>query len=128
MGSTDIVERAVRAHVRAFNQRDIDALMAGLLDDVTWATGRDVLRGADAVRQLFANAFATLAPTLSVVSVIAADDVAACELRERLTHRGVTREDHIAGFYRFRGRQINSVKIYREGSADVDGRPGASST
>jgi hypothetical protein len=109
----------VRRHIEAFNTRDLDALLAGLGDDATWATGADDFRGIPALRQLFASAFAELSPSLQLQSLVAQDDRVACELREDYIADGVERSDHIAAFYRVDDGLITAVKIYREGSADT---------
>lgn len=41
---TDAVT-ALEAHVRAFNERDLDALLAGFTGDATWITGTTTIRG-----------------------------------------------------------------------------------
>ncbi|HEU5243389.1 MAG TPA: nuclear transport factor 2 family protein [Gaiellaceae bacterium] len=109
----------VKRHIDAFNARDLDALMAGFSGDATWATGSDSFRGAADLEELFASAFAELSPRLHVESLLAQGDRVACELREDYLVDGARRTDHIAGFYRVEAGLITSVKIYREGSADV---------
>ena len=39
------VAAAIGSHVRAFNDRDIDALMSGFTDDACWISGSTVVRG-----------------------------------------------------------------------------------
>jgi uncharacterized protein len=39
------VAAAIGNHVRAFNDRDVDALMSGFTDDACWITGSSVVRG-----------------------------------------------------------------------------------
>ena len=109
----------VKRHLDAFNEQDLDALMAGLSEDATWVTGTDRLRGVAALRELFASAFADLAPLLHIESLVVDGDRVASELREEYTVDGVARTDHIAAFYRVENGLITAVKIYREGSADV---------
>lgn len=110
---------AVREHVRAFNEHDLDALMAGFTDDAVWITGSTVVTGRVALTDFFARAMAGLMPTLTVHSLVATADRAACELVETITVDGRERIFHIAGFYRFEAGLIATAKIYREGSADV---------
>ena len=109
----------VRAHIEAFNARDLGTLMAGLDEDANWVTGTDRLRGAAALEQLFAAAFAEISPRLHIESLLVQDERVVCELREDYTAHGVERTDHIAAFYRVEDGLITAVKIYREGSADV---------
>lgn len=110
---------AVREHVRAFNDHDLDALMAGFTDDAVWITGSTVVAGRAALTDFFARALAGLMPTLTVHNLVAAADRAACELVETITVDGLERVFHIAGFYRLEAGLITRAKIYREGSADV---------
>lgn len=84
------VAAAIGEHVRAFNERDIDALMSGFTDDACWITGSSVARGQAELRELFASAMTGLLPTLTVQNLLATS-----------------------------GR-IASAKIYREGSAELD--------
>ena len=109
----------VRAHIEAFNTRDLDALMAGLSEDASWVTGTDRLRGSAALEQLFAAAFAEISPRLHIESLLVQSNRVVCELREDYTIDGVERTDHIAAFYRVEAGLIAAVKVYREGSADV---------
>jgi hypothetical protein len=109
----------VKAHVEAFNARDLGALMAGLSEEASWVTGTDHLRGDAALEQLFTAAFAEISPRLHIESLLVQHDRVVCELREDYTADGVERTDHIAAFYRVEAGLITAVKIYREGSADV---------
>lgn len=106
-------------HVRAFNARDVDALMAGFTDDAVWITGGIRVTGRPALTEFFTSAMTGLLPTLRVHSVVAETDRAACELVETLTADGVRHTFHIAGFYRLRDGRIAAAKIYREGSAEL---------
>ncbi|MFD8596270.1 nuclear transport factor 2 family protein [Kitasatospora sp. NPDC059646] len=110
---------AVHEHVRAFNARDLDALMRGFTEDAVWITGTTTVRGRAALTELFAAAMAELLPTLTVRTLLADRDRAACQLVETLTVAGEQRVCSIAGFYELRDGRIASAKIYREGSADV---------
>jgi hypothetical protein len=114
------IERAalVRDHLRAFNARDLGRLMGGLAETVVWRTGRDVVVGRPAVEVFLGDAMSGLLPTLQLRSLVADEDLVACELEERYRHGGVDRQAAIAAFFRFTGDQISEVKVYREGSAD----------
>lgn len=106
-------------HIAAFNDRDLDALLAGFADDALWVTGKYTCRGHVELRELFAGAFSSIAPRLEVRSVLAVDDLVAAELVEYMVV-----DDHevtapIAGFYTVRDGRILRAKIYREGSADI---------
>ena len=113
-------EATIRAHVAAFNQGDLPALLAGFAPDAVWRTGETVVRGADELAELFAGAISALRPTLTVRTLVAAGDRVACELTERLTAPSGERTDPIAGFYELSDGLITAARIYRAGSADVD--------
>ena len=108
----------VRDHIAAFNARDLDRLIACFSTDATWVTGTDRFEGTAELAKLFADAFAELSPTLTITNIVVDRDHAACEMSEQLIANGVTRVDHIAGFYHLRSGRITAAKIYREGSAD----------
>lgn len=112
------IEELLRAHVDAFNDRDLDALMAGFADDARWVTGRSTASGRAELTELFAGAMKGILPTLTIRELITGPGRAAAEMVEEYTHDGVAHVDHIAGFYVFRDGLIVSAKIYREGSAD----------
>ncbi|WP_042402568.1 nuclear transport factor 2 family protein [Streptacidiphilus carbonis] len=115
-----IAPRALlQAHLDAFNAGDLDALMAGFADDAVWRTGSDTAAGRPELTELFGWAMANIMPKLTVRSVVAEGESAACELTETLTHDGVTSAVPIAGFFRFRDGLIVSATVYREGSADL---------
>ena len=113
------VAALIEEHIRAFNDRDIDALMSGFTDDACWITGAAVARGRAELTELFSSAMAGLLPTLTIQDLLTAPDRVACQLIERLSVRGEEQVFFIAGFYQFRDGRIASAKIYREGSAEV---------
>lgn len=110
---------ALRDHVSAFNARDLDGLMAGFTDDAVWISGTTVVRGRAELAEFFGKAMEALMATLSISSLLAERDRAACQLTETLNVDGVERSYAIAGFYELRDGRISSAKIYREGSAEV---------
>lgn len=110
-------DELVRAHVRAFNDRDLDGLLRTLADDAVWTTGRTTVRGRAELAAFFAGAFAGLDASLTVRTLLADGRIAAAELTEAF---GRARAVPIAGFYELAGGRISRVRIYREGSADPD--------
>jgi ketosteroid isomerase-like protein len=110
---------AVRAHIRAFNERDLAALTAGFTQDAHWVTGSTEVRGREQLAEFFGAAMTGLLPTLTVHELLVDGDRAACRMTESLTLDGVPRSFAIAGFFRLRDGLISSAKIYREGSAEV---------
>ena len=113
------IEELVRAHVDAFNGRDLDGLLAGFADDARWVTGKHIAVGSEELTELFDGAMKGLLPTLTITDLIVGADRAAAQMVEHYTHGGVQHVDHIAGFFVFSDGLIVSAKIYREGSADL---------
>lgn len=109
----------IRDHVRAFNTRDLDALLAGFTDDAVWITGTSVARGRAELAGLFADAMAGLLPTLTLETLLAQGDRAAAQMTETLTAGGREQTFSIAAFYLLRDGRIASAKVYREGSAEI---------
>jgi limonene-1,2-epoxide hydrolase len=108
----------VRAHVSAFNERDLVGLLDGLSLEVVWQTGADTIVGRAEVGALMAAAFEGLTPSLEIRSVVAGDAAAAVEMVEHYRYQGVDEDAVIAAFFAFDGPLIKRVKVYREGSAD----------
>ena len=79
----------VRAHVLAFNERDLVGLLDGLSLEVVWQTGADTIVGRAEVGALMAAAFEGLTPSLEIRSVLAGDAVAAVEMIEHYRYEGV---------------------------------------
>jgi hypothetical protein len=116
----DQMERTIHEHVAAFNAHDLPRLLSSLAQDIIWQTGHDTFRGRDELAEVFSDAFRTIAPSLTLHSLLIDHDRAACELRDHMTVDGVEREDWIAGFYVVDATGvIRSVKIYRQDSADI---------
>ncbi|MFI9786746.1 nuclear transport factor 2 family protein [Kitasatospora sp. NPDC051984] len=116
---TDSTTAAIGEHIRAFNHRDVAALMNGFTDDAVWITGTTIVRGRAALTELFTDAMAELLPTLTIQNLLVTTDHAACQLIETLTVASEERVYSIAGFYHLRDGLIASAKIYREGTADI---------
>ncbi|WP_405912775.1 nuclear transport factor 2 family protein [Streptomyces sp. NBC_00963] len=109
----------IHEHVRAFNARDLDALLAGFTEDALWVTGTTAVRGRVALAEFFQDAMQGLLPTLTVQSLVTEGSEAACQLTETLTVHGDEQTFSLAGFYLLHNRRIASAKIYREGKAEV---------
>jgi hypothetical protein len=108
----------VRAHVSAFNERDLVELLDGLSLEVVWQTGAETIVGRAAVGALMVAAFEGLTPSLEIRSVVAGDAAAAVELVEHYRYECVEEVAAIAALFAFDGPLIKRVKVYREGSAD----------
>jgi hypothetical protein len=104
-------EDLVRAHVDAFNRRDLSALVNGLAADVVWSTGADVFRGRTSVRKFLADAVRGLLPQLRLATIVADETRVACEFHETYHHAGENHEVSIAAFFEFAGGVITRVKV-----------------
>lgn len=117
-------QRVVRAlvldHVEAFNAQDRDRLLKGLAEDVVWSTGRDTIRGAGTLAEIFDAGLWAMHPSLTVRHLLVDGDRAAAQMWEVLTVTGEQRRLAIAAFFYVRNGHIRRVKVYREGSADID--------
>lgn len=118
-------EDLVKRHVRAFNDRDVDALLADFADRATWVTG-DYTVPSGGLRDFFTGAFDALVPELVLHRVIDGGDAVAVEMTERWTHEGEAKTasliavfDLEPGIFVSDPGKIRSAKIYREGSADA---------
>jgi uncharacterized protein (TIGR02246 family) len=109
----------VYQHLAALNRGDLDGLLDTLADDAVWVTGEHVVRGRDDLAEFFRTALTQLAPQLSVTRIIVDGPLAACELLETVVFDGERRDFSIAAFYEVAEGRIASVKVYREGSAEV---------
>jgi ketosteroid isomerase-like protein len=110
----------VLGHVAAFNDHSTERLLAGLSEDVVWVTGQDRVAGQDGVRDLFDDWLWSLDPMLTVRSLVVDRSLAAAELVEELTVDGQRKIMNIAAFFQIRGDRLAQVKVYREGSADIE--------
>lgn len=110
----------VDEHLAAFNAHDSVRLLAGFAEDAAWATGQDVMRGRDVLAELFDEGLWELAPALTTITILADEHTVAAELYERITIDGEQREFSIAAFFHVADGRIKSVKVYREGTADID--------
>lgn len=110
----------VARHIAAFNAHDTDDLLSTLAADAVWNTGRDTMRGQKALAELFDQGLWELNPSLTVRSLLSEGNTVAAQLDEELTIGGEPRRFVIAGFFDVRHGQIQVVKIFREGNADIE--------
>lgn len=118
-------EDLVKRHVKAFNDKDVDALLADFTDDATWVTG-DYIVPPGGLREFFTGAFDALVPHLTLRRVIDGGDAVAAEMTEQWTHDGTTRTAALIAVFELAPGvfisdpgTIRSAKIYREGTADA---------
>lgn len=110
----------VDEHLAAFNAHDTQRLLAGFAEDAVWATGQDVLRGRQALAELFDEGLWQLAPALTTLAIVADERRVAIELHERITVANEERAFDIAAFFTVSAGLIRTAKVYREGSADIE--------
>jgi ketosteroid isomerase-like protein len=115
----DRTAAVVRKHVEAFNDGDLERLLAGFAEDALWITGQTVVRGRNELTSLFGDAIDGLRPHLAVENLITEHGRAACQLTETLLFEHEQRSYSIAVFFRLHDGLITSAKVYREGSAEV---------
>jgi len=70
----------VRAHMSAFNERDLGGLLDELSLEVVWQTGADAIVGRAEVGTLMAAACEGSTPSLEIRSALAGDALAAVEM------------------------------------------------
>jgi uncharacterized protein (TIGR02246 family) len=106
----------VEAHLAAFNERDVDAVMALFAEDAVFATADQLVVGRRGLRALFGDSFAApVTAALELRRAVVAGDTAACELVERLTlPSGETTELDVAAFYTVRDGALVRVRVYRD--------------
>lgn len=105
----------VQAHLRAFNERDLEAVMAGFDPDAVFTMAEQLVIGARAIRQAFADSFAADARArLEVQRAVADGDTVACELIEHIQAQGMAHTLEVAAFYTVRGGRLVRVRIYRD--------------
>ena len=105
----------VREHVAAFNERDLDAVMATFADDAVLASGEQVVVGHRALRTLFADSFsAPVSARLELNRSVVSGTTAACELTETLEAAGASHTLEVAAFYTVHRGRLTRVKIYRD--------------
>lgn len=107
----------VRAHLAAFNARDLDAVMATFQEDAVFSTADHLVVGSRGIAALFGDAFREFEASLELRAAVVQDDTVACELTERVTAEGMGAELPLAAFYTVRGGRLARVKVYREGTA-----------
>lgn len=112
-------------HLEAFNEHSTERLLAGFTADAVWATGRDTCRGRSQLAGLFDAGLWELNPSLTLSTLLCDGDAVAVELLEELEVDGERRRFAIAAFFQIRDGLIHAAKVYREGSADIDGRSAA---
>jgi len=116
---TNEIREIVLRHFDDFNSHNTTRLLAGLRSDVEWATGQDLISGAAQVEEIFDDGLWDLSPSLHPEFLVIEGHRAAVRCRESIVIDGSECEFQIAIFFEIRDGLIASVKVYREGSADL---------
>lgn len=114
------VRATVLEHFDAFNHHDTKRLLAGLHEDVTWVTGTDRYQSLAAMSDVFDDWLWAMQPRIDLVRLIVDANSAAAECVEHLLIDGQPVAFPIAVFFTVRDGLLLAVKVFREGSADVD--------
>jgi GNAT superfamily N-acetyltransferase len=109
----------VREHVDAFNAHDTERLLRGFDEEISWHTGSDVVNGRDALRTVFDDWLWARAPRLEVMHLVVDGERAAMECVEHMVLEGQPVEFPIAAFFTAQTGLLTSMRVYREGSANL---------
>ncbi|HVB52383.1 MAG TPA: nuclear transport factor 2 family protein [Acidimicrobiales bacterium] len=109
----------VRQHVEAFNEGDLEGLLALFTKSATFVTGETTASSRDELSELFGPAMKDLSPHLEVLEMVGERDVVACQLRETLTFQGERLTFEIVAFFVVSNGLIAQGKVYREGSSEL---------
>jgi ketosteroid isomerase-like protein len=105
----------LRAAYRAFNRRDVEAVLALLDPAVEWPNLLDgtVARGHDQVRAYWRRQFETIDPRVEPVGFDAREDEVVVEVRQvvRDLDGRVLSEDRVWHAYRFRGPFVVAMRV-----------------
>lgn len=89
--------------------------MVGFDPEAVFATAEQLVVGARAIRELFADSFAApVSAQIDVLGAVVAGDTVACELTERLSGDGFAHDIDVAAFYTVRDGRLARVRIYRD--------------
>lgn len=114
---------AVMEHLTAFNSHDTERLLGGLAEDVEWVTGTDRFRGRAELATVFDDWLWAQNPRLEVVRMAVDGSSAAAEGVERMVVEGRPLSVPLSVFFEVRDGRLSSVRVYREGTADLGNTP-----
>lgn len=106
----------IRDLYRAFNARDVDALLAALTPDVHWPNGWEGgwLNGRDEVRAYWLRQFAEINPHVDPVAIdLRPDDAVAVRVHQVVRdHDGkLLGDQEVVHVYRFEGGLVSEMAI-----------------
>lgn len=107
----------VQRHINAFNDRDVDALLADFAPSTVWITGDYTVPGGQ-LRDFFTSAMESLTPQLTLRRAINGGNVVAIEMTEQWTHDATAKSADLIAVFDLDDGKISRARIYREGTAD----------
>ncbi len=107
----------VQRHINAFNNQDVDALLADFAPSAIWVTG-DYMVPEGQLREFFTSAMESLTPQLTLRRVVDGGSVVAIEMTEEWTHDATAKTADLIAVFDFDAGKITRARIYREGTAD----------
>lgn len=107
----------VKRHIEAFNDQDVDALLADFAPSADWTTG-DYTVPKGQLREFFTSAMESLTPKLTLRRVIDGGDAVAIEMTEVWTHDANASSADLIAVFDLEAGKITRARIYREGNAD----------
>jgi uncharacterized protein (TIGR02246 family) len=115
VSAPDVLD-TVRDHIAAFNDRDLERVLATFGEDAVFATTDQLVIGRRGLRALFGDSFAqSVGAALELRRAVVDGDTAACELVEHLAlPGGGTADVDVAAFYTVRGGLLARVRVYRD--------------
>lgn len=108
----------VNRHIDAFNNHDVDALLADFGPSADWVTG-DYTVSQGQLREFFSSAMQSITPQLALRRFIDGGDAVAIEMTESWTNEGASKSAALIAVFDLSDGKITRAKIYREGSSDV---------
>lgn len=109
--------KLVQRHIDAFNDHDVDALLADFAPSAAWVTG-DYTVPEGQLREFFTSAPESLTPELTLRRAIDGGNVVAIEMTEEWTHDDDPKSADLVAVFDLDTGKITRARIYREGTAD----------
>lgn len=107
----------VQRHINAFNDRDVDALLADFVPSAVWVTG-DYTVPEGQLREFFTSAMESLLPQLTLRRAIDGGNAVAIEMTGEWTHDATAKSADLIAVFDLDAGKVSRVRIYRGGTAD----------
>lgn len=108
----------VNRHIDAFNNHDVDALLADFAPSADWVTG-DYTVPEGQLREFFTSAMQSITPRLVLRRFIDGGDAVAIEMTESWTNEDTAKSAALVAVFDLSDGKITRAKVYREGSSDA---------